>query len=197
MSAANSNSVEAIIRRIDAQADGNSRLSVGDIVGELGHRSHGPFLLLPGLIGMSPLSGIPLVPAFLAVLIAVFSLQILIGRRQLWVPDILARRHIEAATVKHALNRITPVAQWMDRWFGRRLERLSGKGAVKVAALVCLALSLAVPAFEMLPFAGIAPMTAIAGFGLAILVRDGILMLAALAITTGTAVMLFQILSSL
>jgi hypothetical protein len=40
-----------------------------------------------------------------------------------------------------------------------------------------------VPFFEMVPFAGMAPMSAIAAFGLAILVRDGALMLAAILIS--------------
>ena len=52
-----------------------------------------------------------------------------------------------------------------------------------MAAAMCVVLAAFVPLFEMVPFAGIAPMSAIAAFGLAILVRDGALMLSAIIIT--------------
>lgn len=185
--------VQDIVARIGARAARDQRISLGEIVGELGQRSQGPFLLVPGLIGMSPVSGIPLVPALLALIIAVFSLQILIGRNHLWLPDMLARRELDGEKVRAGLNRIDPVAARMDRWFGGRLERLSGGIVVRVAALMCVLLSLCVPVFELVPFAGIAPMTAIAAFGLAILVRDGLLMLAAIAMTLGTVILMFQI----
>ncbi|MCC9623916.1 exopolysaccharide biosynthesis protein [Thalassospira sp. MA62] len=189
-------SVEEIVRRIGRRAADQQQISVGDIVAELGQRSQGPFLLLPGLIGMSPISGIPLVPAFLALVIGVFSLQILIGRRELWLPDILARRQIEAQKVRRGLERVAPVAAWMDKWFGGRLEALVGGVAFRLVALVCGLLALCVPMFELVPFAGIAPMTAIAAFGLAIMVNDGLLMLAALGITGGTMVLLINIVAS-
>ena len=47
-----------------------------------------------------------------------------------------------------------------------------------VVALCCT-----VPPLELIPFASSAPMLAIAAFGLAILVRDGLLMLVALALS--------------
>lgn len=188
-------SVQDIVARIGARAGRDQRISLGEIVAELGQRSQGPFLLVPGLIGMSPVSGIPLVPALLALIITVFSLQIIIGRSHLWLPDMLARRELDGEKVRAGLNRIDPVAKRMDRWFGGRFERLSGGIAVRVAALMCVLLSLCVPVFELVPFAGIAPMTAIAAFGLAVLVRDGLLMLAALGLTTGSFIFLFQILS--
>ena len=186
-------SVQEIVARIGKRAAGDQCISVGDIVAELGQRSQGPFLLVPGLIGMSPISGIPLVPALLALLIAVFSLQIIIGRSYLWLPDVLAKRTLDGDKVCAGLDRIDPVAERMDRWFGGRFERLSSGIAVRVAALMCLLLSLFVPVFELVPFAGVAPMTAIAAFGLAILVSDGLLMLAALGLTAGTVIFLFQI----
>ena len=51
------------------------------------------------------------------------------------------------------------------------------------AAAVVVALCCTVPPLELIPFASSAPMLAIAAFGLAILVRDGLLMLVALALS--------------
>ncbi|AXO16937.1 exopolysaccharide biosynthesis protein [Thalassospira indica] len=186
-------SVEDIVARIGDRAAKDNRVSVGDIVAELGQRSQGPFLLVPALIGVSPIGGIPFAPTFLAALVAVFSLQIIIGRTHLWLPDFLAEREISGDKVRTGLEKIDPVAKRMDRWFGGRFESLISGVAVRIAALMCLILSLSMPMFELVPFAAIAPMSAIAAFGLAILVSDGLLMLAALGMTLGTVILMFQI----
>lgn len=185
--------VEDIVARIGDRAAEDKRVSVGDIVAELGQRSQGPFLLVPALIGMSPIGAIPFAPSFLAALVAVFSLQIIIGRTHLWLPDFLAEREISGDKVCRGLDKIDPVAKRMDRWFGGRLESLISGVAVRIAALMCLLLSLGMPMFELVPFAAFAPMSAIAAFGLAILVSDGLLMLAALATTVGTLIFLLEI----
>ena len=177
-------SVGGIVARIrDRAAAGQRTVSVDDMVAVLGRRSYGPFLFVPGLIGVTPLSGIPMVPAILAVIVAVFAMQIVLGRSHLWLPDILGRRSFDGATVADAMARIEPVAEKLDRWFYGRLPGLTGRHGVRVAALVCVLLAALVPFFEMVPFAGMAPMSAIAAFGLAILVRDGALMLAAILIS--------------
>lgn len=58
-----------------------------------------------------------------------------------------------------------------------------------MAAGLCILLALTVPPLELLPFATTAPMAAIAAFGLALLVRDGLLMVIA-TLLAGAAVVL-------
>lgn len=53
---------------------------------------------------------------------------------------------------------------------------------VKIAALVVILLCITVPPLEVLPFANSGPMLAIAAIGLALTVRDGVVMLIALAL---------------
>ena len=54
---------------------------------------------------------------------------------------------------------------------------------MRIAGAVVIALAATVPPLELLPFASSAPMLAIAAFGLALLVRDGLLMLIACALS--------------
>lgn len=189
--------VEDILDRIGKRAADEKRISVGDIVSELGQRSQGPFLLVPALIGLTPIGAIPFAPTFLAAVIAVFSLQIIIGRTELWLPDVLADREIEGEKVCSGVKRIGGVAERMDRWFGGRFESLISGVAVRIAAGMCLVLSLGMPMFELVPFAAFAPMTAIAAFGLAILVSDGLLMVAALAITIATFIFFIEVIPAI
>ena len=58
----------------------------------------------------------------------------------------------------------------------------------RIAAVMVMALCLTVPPLELVPFGSTAPMLAIAAFGLALLVRDGLLMIAALAFSLSAVV---------
>lgn len=161
----------------DLAEDGD--VQIGQMTEAFGSRSHGPFLLVPALIEMSPIGGIPVVPTVLAAMIALFAVQIIIGREHLWLPGFLARRKLKAAKVRKASEKLRGVARFMDRHFHGRLPALTKGPFPRVAGAIIVLLCMTVPPLELLPFASTAPMLAIAAFGLAMMVRDGLLMLAA------------------
>src|SRR5688500_2327578 len=74
---------------------GPGRVSVSGVMGIIGDRSFGPLLLVPGLVGLSPIGAIPGVPGVMAVIVMIVAAQILIGMDHAWLPDGLARRSIE------------------------------------------------------------------------------------------------------
>lgn len=175
-------SMKAILNGIGKLAEGESKVSVEDVVETFGSRSYGPFLLIPALIEVSPLGAVPGVPTLLACIIILFALQILIGRKQIWLPDFIEHRKISSGRVKKAVSSLMPVGRWADRWFHGRLRGLTKGVFIRVAAGACIALACLVPMLELVPFASSAPMAAIAMFGLALMVRDGALLLLACAI---------------
>lgn len=174
---ATESSLYSMLQSIDGSTDGTERVTVDDMAEALGHRGYGPFLLVPALIEISPLGGIPAVPTVLALIVLIFAAQIALGRDHLWLPRWLRKRSISGPRLHKAMDRIKPIARRMDRWFHGRLCRLSEPLATRIAAICCVLLSLTVPPLEFVPFASSAPMLAIAMFGLAISVRDGLLML--------------------
>lgn len=180
-------SVGDILDKLEALADSEARVTLGDAVEAFGNRSYGPFLLVPALIEMSPIGGIPGLPTVLALIIALFAVQMALGRKHLWLPKFLRRRGAEPAKVKKATAKLRGVARWADRWFHGRLPALTSGPFVRVAAVACILLAATVPPLELLPFASTAPMAAIAAFGLALLVRDGLLMIVA-TLLAGVAV---------
>ena len=175
-------SIGDILDQLEGLADEQDRVSLGDALEAFGNRSYGPFLLVPALIEMSPIGGIPGLPTVLAAVIVLFAAQIVWGRQHLWLPGILRRRSAKAETVRKATDKLRGFARWADQWFHGRLPALAGGVFVRVAAGASIALALTVPPLELLPFASTAPMAAIAAFGLALLVRDGLLMLVAIAL---------------
>ena len=80
------------------------------------------------------------------------------------------------------IGKLRGIAHWLDEHSKGRLESLTEGAFVKVSAFVILLLCATVPPLEVLPFASSAPMLAIAAIGLALTVRDGVIMLAALAL---------------
>lgn len=179
-------SVSDILDRLEDAADGDDDVPVRDVTDAFGHRSFGPFLIVPALLELSPLGAVPGVPTVLAAVVILFAAQILLGRRNFWIPGILADRRISADRLRKAADKLRPVGERLDRWFHGRLDWLTRGPAVRIAAAVCILLALTVPPLELLPFASSGPMAAIAAFGLALLVRDGLLMIAAGVLTVAT-----------
>ena len=174
--ASGNHAVEDILEKLEKTAGEKEHVSVGDIVEALGGRGYGPLLFVPALIEISPIGGIPGVPTFLALLIATFAVQIALGRDHMWLPGLLRNRQVSGERMKRAVTKMEPVARWLDRWFHGRFERLTAEPARRVAAVVCLILCATVPPLELVPFASTAPMAAIALFGLAMMLRDGVVM---------------------
>lgn len=175
----NPKDVRGILDRLTEVGDQNDKVSIGDIVGAFGTRSYGPVLLVPALIGVSPVGGIPVVPTILAVTLLLIAIQLVFGKQHLWLPGILKNRSVEGEKLANAAEDMDGVGKWMDKLFHGRLKMFTGPTAGRIAAGVIALLCLAVPPLELVPFAVALPMAVIAAFGIALTVRDGLLMLVA------------------
>lgn len=175
--------VSDVLADLDELARDNERVSIGAIVEAFGNRSYGPFILIPALIEITPIGGIPGLPTFLAVVIALVAVQILLGRSHLWLPGFIERLSVDANKLARAADKLQGLARFLDQWFHGRMQRFSHGPFPGIAAICILVLCCTVPPLEFVPFASTAPMLAIACFGLAIMVRDGLLMIIALTLS--------------
>ena len=181
-------SVEEILGELRDLAEREDSVSVGDVLDAIGDRSYGPAVMLPAMTEWTPVGGIPGVPTLLAAIIAITGIQLVIDKDHLWLPDMLQRRSASGQRLRKAADRLERPARWLDRRFHRRLSQFVRDPWPRIAGFVILLLCLAVPPLELVPFASTAPMVAIAAFGLALLVRDGLLMLAALVLSVAALV---------
>ena len=182
-------SVLEILDRLRMAADEHDKVSVGDVLDAIGDRSYGPALLIPALIEITPVGGIPGVPTFLALIIAITAVQMAFDRDHLWLPDFVQRRSVKGEKLHKAADKLDGVARKLDRWFHGRVPRFVKQPWPRVAAVIIIVLCLTVAPLEFLPFASTAPMLAIAAFGLALLVRDGLLMLIALGLSIASLIL--------
>lgn len=173
-------SVEDVIGELDELAAHNDKVCIGDVLDDFGGRSFGPFIMLPALIEITPVGGIPGVPTFLAVIIALVAVQMMFGKDHIWMPQFIQRRAVGAKKLHKSVKKLRGIAHWLDGHSKDRLRKLTEGIGLKVAALAVIILCVTVPPLEFLPFASSGPMLAIAAIGLALIVHDGLVMLFAL-----------------
>ena len=155
--------------------EGPDRLSFSDLATHLHARAWGGLLLIFAAINMLPLP--PGTSAFFALPILIVSAQMVFGRTSPWFPNRLDQRGV----TKQELGRLVGKMEWLEvrveRIFKPRLARLTSPTATRIIGLVCflLALIAAIP----VPLFHVAPAAAILLFGLALIYRDGALVIAA------------------
>ena len=137
--------VTDILDELDDLAKSGDEVSVGDVMDKVGHRSSGVFLLVPGLIGASPLGGIPTLPSLMAAIVLIFAVQTAIGRKRIWMPAAIrehwrGRLAAEGAPALHRLlaERDPVAASRIAPADGQRIVRALEVGEASGRALSAL-----------------------------------------------------------
>lgn len=188
--------LDGILRQLEYAADevgDEGQVTVALVMETLGARSFGPLLLVPGLIGVSPIGAIPFLPAVMAAIVFLVSAQILIGMDHAWLPDALLRRSMAGKRMHQACRAIRPYVRIVDMLLWPRLSFLTRGPFLFVIAFLCLAVAIVQPVLEIVPLGGIPPNAAIAAFGLAVTAHDGLWALIAGVITAGSFYLLFAV----
>ena len=175
------------LRQIVAE-DGPDRLTFSDLALKLHARAWGGLLVIFAAINVIPLP--PGASIFFAIPLLIVSAQMAFGRASPWFPARIDRRGV----TKEELRRLIAKMEWIEvrveRMFKPRLATLTGPTATRLIGIVCFILAL----MTMLPIVHVAPAAVIVLFGLALIYRDGALIIAA-AVTTlvGAAIAIFLI----
>ena len=179
--------LQELLERIHSHSESRAQVSVHDILLAVGERSFGPVVLVAGLIIVAPLIGdIPGVPTLMALLVLLTLGQRLFQRHTIWLPGKLSRRSLSRDKLLRGLRWARRPAAFVDRWTRPRLPWLVSGVGQYLMAIVCMAVALATPLMELIPFSATGGGLALAAFGLSIVAKDGLLALVALAVTGGT-----------
>lgn len=166
-----------------AADDDDDRVSLEEILEVMENVSFGALLLVAGLVTLVPIIGdIPGVPTTMGVLVVLGSAQLLLGRESMWLPRWLRERAVRASTVTKVIDRIQPVARLVDRALRPRLDVFVRGAATHVIAALTLLLGAVMPVMEFIPFSANLAGVVLTTFGLALMVRDGLLALFGLSV---------------
>lgn len=174
-------SVEALLKKAFHSGRGD-KTSIRDMVEAMGYASLLPTLMVVALAVVSPLSGIPIFSSICGILIALTSVELLIRRKYLWLPDFLMRRQISSKKLANAYRWAEKPARWLDRVSHPRLQFLVRRPLVWIAQIACLLAGAVMPFLELVPFTSSILGFAVFLMGFGMLVRDGLFALLGLLV---------------
>ncbi|SFB11040.1 Uncharacterized conserved protein [Poseidonocella pacifica] len=165
--------VGEIVERVAEVAD-NGTVRIGDIVEAFGDDSFLPVLIVPALLVVSPLSGIPLFSSICGLSIAFIAGQMVIRRKHLWLPKRLMRAKMKGEKLRNVLDRVRKMARWLDRYASGHLKWLMRRPLRKTLQILIMLCGLAMPFLEIVPFTSSILGAAVLAFTTALLTRDAI-----------------------
>lgn len=166
-----------------ATAADEDSVSVEVLVETLGRRSFPTLVLAPSLIAVSPASGIPGLSSTIGLVVATITAQMLLGRTSAWLPGFITRRRITTVRLHRALNWLRRPVGFLERLARPRLVVLVSQPLVILPLMTMLAISLAMPLLELVPMSATIAGAILTIFAVGLLVRDGVLILLALAMS--------------
>jgi hypothetical protein len=127
-------------------------------------------LTLPVLLPLPP--GVSMVLALPLLLVAP---QIIVGRKEIWLPKALSRRTIKRAPLIKLIKRILPPLERVEKVVRPRLRFLTGRTGAAMVGVACtlLAVVLVLP----IPFANLVPALALGAFSIGLTRKDGLFVL--------------------
>jgi hypothetical protein len=177
-----------------ASAPIGERIAIGELVLSLRNRAFGMVFLVFGIPNCIPLP--PGIPVICGIVLGLVGIQLALGRKELWLPRRIAERSFERSTIEAIVTRATPWIARVEAWSRPRYLQLAGDTAQRAVGLVVVLLGfiLILP----IPFLGnLPPGIAICIFGLGLIERDGLVILAGFVATllglTVTALMTWAI----
>src|SRR6056297_2414831 len=188
-------SLQELLDRVQEISQKEGDVTVEEIIEMVGDRSYGPLLLISGLLTLAPIIGdIPGVPTILGAIVFLFSVQLLFGREHFWLPKFLLNRSVSSKKMNKGIEWLQPPARWIDKLLKPRLRLLVKDTAVYIIAFMCLMIASVMPIMELVPFSANAAGAALTVFGLALIARDGLLLVIALLLTGSIAAIIINVL---
>ncbi len=151
----------------------SERVSIGELLDRLDARAYGMLLLVLALPMCVP--NVPGISTIFGVLMLLPATQMVIGARRIWAPAQLRAKQIDGEILRRTLRMAIPPLKRVEYLIRPRLPQLTRFPLTIAAGLqtLLMALILILP----IPFANWPPGMTVAMTALALLQRDGLLML--------------------
>lgn len=180
-----------LLDQLDELADQDS-VSISEIVEKLGTSSFASIMLIFTLISASPASAIPGVTAVVGMIVAILVVQMMVGKKSVWLPGILLRRKLSGDKLRKGTGWLRKPVGWAERILRKRLSALLHRPFLFLPLTLILALALFMPVMEVVPTSGSIASTVIALFAAGLLTRDGLLVVLSLMLLLAVPVAVWQ-----
>jgi len=156
---------------VDAPSTADERITLGNLIESFGNRAFGALLFIFAIPVALPIA-IPGISAVLGAPLLFLSWQLMRGREQPWLPDVMRNRSFRRLDFARMLVRVLPTICRIECLVGPRLIWLTNRRGEQIIGFFAFVLSVVL--FLPIPFGNTVPALAIAMMALAILERDGV-----------------------
>lgn len=174
-------SLVSILAQIEElEGDGDGAVTLGEVMRVIGRVSFAPLLIVPAIALVSPLSGIPFFSTIMGLVIFLVSIQMLLRRDHLWLPNWLLMLRARRTRVHTAFEKLHPFVSWLDRRTHTRLTALTHRPLVFIPQLICVLSGMCLPLLELVPFSSSMVGLAVTLLGIGLMARDGVFLIIAM-----------------
>jgi hypothetical protein len=158
-------------------------VTFGEVTHHFGPRAFGALLFILAIPNLLPLP--PGSTTILGAPIAILAPQLAFGVRKPWMPRFVDNRPVRRSWLRQAYDKVAPTLQRIEKISSPRLHWLFTPLAERVLGLACTALAFVL--ILPIPLGNILPSITIGLFGLALVLRDGLIALLAYLLTAISA----------
>ncbi|RYH12337.1 exopolysaccharide biosynthesis protein [Tropicimonas sp. IMCC6043] len=172
-----------MLRALTETIGTRERVFLGELIDALGARGYGPVILLAAAMTLLPTGMIPGVPAFMGVILMLTGVEMLRGRRGLWLPPRLYGITLPGPALLRGIHRAEPTVRRLERHIRARLQFLItwriSLWSIAAILIVTSGVMIVIGAIPGLPFVLALHLLA---FGLGLTAGDGLFVVAGYAI---------------
>ncbi|GGK48757.1 exopolysaccharide biosynthesis protein [Salinarimonas ramus] len=180
-----------VLDQLEQTAHGDS-ITIEEVVQHLGNKSFAALMLVFSLISTSPASAIPGITASVAVIVFVLAAQMMLGRKCVWLPDFVTKRHMSTQKLCKGVAWLRRPVRFVERFLGARLTFLLHRPWLYLPLTLILALTLFMPFMEVVPTSGSIASAVIALFAAGLLTRDGVLVVLSFVVLAAVPIAVWQ-----
>lgn len=163
----------------------SERVTIAEILDALDNRAFGLATLLFAIPSVIPMP--PGVPTVVGIALLIVSLQMVMGRQELWLPKILSKQGFSRKSLVSGFEKIKPQLEFIEKFARPRLLILTGKVATVLIGIVILVMAI-ILILPLPPGGNFPPALACAVLGMALVERDGIIVLIGLVVTIAASI---------
>ena len=162
---------------------GQDKVAISDLLDSLSSRSHGPMLLFPAIIAISPIGMIPGMSIVTGTLIILIATQMMFFSNRPWIPSRIAGFEFSRERLKNGVDKTNPWVKRFEKIVKARFEFLASGIMIYPIAIVCVLMAISFYPLAFVPFGVLAPGFAITMFALGLTARDGLLVMLGFLLT--------------
>ncbi|GAB4225455.1 MAG: exopolysaccharide biosynthesis protein [Chlamydiales bacterium] len=157
--------------------DQDQEISIKEIYHSFGRRTYGPFLFIIGLTALSPIGAIPGMGILSGTMTFLIVIQFFFLSTP-WLPEKILAISFSESTVRNSLDKTSPYIKKIESYVKPRFSFLTKFPMNYFAIVMVILVSLSMILLALIPWRMTFPAMAIMLVGIAIISRDGLLLLA-------------------